>query len=104
LTAKPNFQSFKIFHEDFAAVHMKKVKIVLNRPTYVGLSILDISKLLMYDFHYNHMKANFGQNIKLLFTDTDSLCCEVQTEDVYADMASHTDLYDTSDYPSNHPL
>ena len=104
LTAKPNFQSFKIFHEDLAAVHMKKVNIVLNRPTYVGLSILDISKLLMYDFHYNYMKAKYGQNAKLLFNDTDSLCYEIQTEDVYADMASQIDLYDMSDYPSNHPL
>jgi hypothetical protein len=104
LAAKPNFQAFKIFHEDLAAVHMKKVKIVLNRPTYVGFCILDMSKLLMYDFHYNHMKAAYGQGAKLLFTDTDSLCYEVQTHDIYADMGKNIDLYDTSDYPTHHPL
>ena len=104
LTAKPTFQAFKIFHEDLAAMHMKKVKIVLNRPTYVGFCILDISKLLMYDFHYNHMKVNYGEGVKLLFTDTDSLCYEIHTNDIYSDMATHIEFYDTSDYPSNHPL
>jgi hypothetical protein len=104
LTAKPNFQAFKIFHEDLAAIQMKKVKIVINRPTYVGFCILDISKILMYDFHYNHMKTTYGPGAKLLFTDTDSLCYEVKTSDIYSDMKAHFDLYDTSDYPNTHPL
>jgi len=104
LVAKPNYSRFKIFNEDLVAVHMQKVKLLLNKPHYVGFSVLDISKLLMYDFHYKHMKVIYGPNAKLLFTDTDSLCYEVTTPDVYADMQMHIDLYDTSDYPESHPL
>jgi hypothetical protein len=104
LTAKPTFKAFKIYHNDLAAVNLKLAKIVLNRPTYVGFSILDISKLLMYDFHYNHIRSEYGPKAKLLFTDTDSLCYEVSTDNIYADMAKHINFYDTSEYPVYHPL
>ena len=58
----------------------------------------------MYDFHYNHVKATYNHEAKLLFTDTDSLCYEIKTNNIYADIASHIDFYDTSDYPPTHPL
>ena len=83
---------------------MHKSRLVLNRPVYVGMSILDLSKSLMYDFYYNEMKTQYGDRCQLLYTDTDSLLLEIQTEDVYKDMAKHTDLYDMSDYPKDHPL
>ena len=73
LTAKPNFKSFKIFTEDLTAVHMAKQDILLNKPTYVGMAILDISKTFMYEFHYNHIKSTYGNRAALLMTDTDRL-------------------------------
>ena len=104
LIASPAFARQKIFDNDLAAVHMHKSRLVLNRPVYVGMSILDLSKHLMYDFYYNNLKAQYGDCCNLLYTDTDSLLLEIQTDDVYQDMAAHKDLYDTSDYPQDHPL
>ena len=77
---------------------------VFNRPVYMGMSILDISKHLMYDFYYNQLKVGYGECCKLLYTDTDSLLLAMQTEDVYKDLAKHPDLYDTSDLLKDHPL
>ena len=78
-TAKPTFVSCKIFHENLVAVHMKKKILKLDKPSYVGMCILDLSKVLMYDFHYNFIKAKYGDLAKLLFTDTDSLCYHIIT-------------------------
>ena len=72
MTSKPSFHAFKIVNEDYVAVHMLKQKLYLNRPIYVGFSILDLSKTFMYDFRYNYMKTKYGPNAQLLFTDTDS--------------------------------
>ena len=68
------------------------------------MSILDLSKTLMYDFYYGQLKNQYGDRCQLLYTDTDSLLLEIQTEDVYRDMAKCAELYDTSDYPREHPL
>ena len=102
LVAKPNFKSFKIFSEDLVGVHLGKTEIKLIKPTYVGFSILDLSKTFMYDFYYNKMVKRYGSSVKLLMTDTDSFIIHVQTPDVYRDMAEDIDAYDTSDYPQNH--
>jgi len=104
LTGKPTFHAFRIFNEDLVAVHMLKQRLYLNRPIYVGFTILDLSKILMYDFHYNYMKTKYGQNAQLLFTNTDSLCYSIYTEDVYQDMIKDKHLFDTSEYDSEHPL
>ena len=82
---------------------MVKVSINLSKPIYAGFSILDLSKILMYDFYYNVMKKKFG-NVQLLFTDTDLLCVGIDTEDIYSDMGKFSDYFDTSDYPTDHPL
>ena len=87
-----------------AAIQIHKSRLVLNRPVFVGISILDLSKHLMYDFYYNQLLGQYGDRCQLLYTDTDSLLLEVQTKDVFRDMASHAELYDTSDYPPEHPL
>ena len=104
LSAKPNFIHCNIFSGDLVAIHMKKTRLVFNKPVYLGMCILDLSKTLMYDFHYNYIKSKYGYKAKLLFTDTDSLMYEIQTEDFYKDISSDVKLrFDTSDYPPNHP-
>ena len=104
LAAKPTFESVTRFNDDLVAVHLKKVQLYLNRPIYVGFTILDLSKTIMYDFHYNHVKTKYGSQAKLLMTDTDSLCYEIQTRDLYKDMLEDACKFDTSNYPIDHPL
>ncbi len=104
LIASPAFARSNIFDDDLAAIQVHKSRLVLNRPVYVGMCVLDLSKHLMYDFYYNQMKAQYGERCQLLYTDTDSLLLEIQTEDVYKDMAQQAHQYDTSDYPKDHPL
>ena len=84
LAARPTYISHKIFHENLVAVHSKQTKLLLNKPSYVGMSILELSKTLMYDFHYNYIKKKYPE-AQLLFTDTDSLCYHIRTEDIYSD-------------------
>jgi len=99
---KPNYKGHKIFSNDLVAVNMNKTEIFYNKPVIVGFSILELSKLHMYNFHYNVMKKKYNENIKLLFTDTDSLCYQIKTEDLYKDMKEMEDLFDFSEYPKNH--
>ena len=104
LVAKPNYQSRKIFNENLVSVHMKKTSLTMNKPVYLGMSILDLSKNVMFDFHYKYIKLKYGNKAKLLFTDTDSFLYEIQTEDFYKDISGDVkDRFDTSDYPKNHP-
>ena len=88
----------------FHAVHLKKSELFLNKPSYVGFAILDMSKILMYDFHYNYIRKLYGHNATLLFTDTDSLCYIVETNDIYKDIEKNLDIFDTSNYSSSHFL
>ena len=104
VVAKPNFNSMKIFNENLAAINKKKVSLVLNKPIYCGVTILDNSKQLMYDFHYKYIKSKYGENAKLLFTDTDSLCYEIKTDDIYQDIYNDKPLFDLSDYPKDSPF
>ena len=105
LVAKPNLRSPpKIFSENLVSVHMRKTSLLMNKPVYLGMCILDLSKIIMYDFHYNYIKSKYADKAKLLFTDTDSLMYEIETEDFYKDIAGDVkDKFDTSDYPENHP-
>ena len=104
LTSKPTYVSSKIFNENLVAVHKIKETLTLNRPAYVGMCILDLSKTLMYDFHYNYIKRNYGYKAKLLFTDTDSLTYEIEAKDVYKDFFKDKDKFDNSDYPEYSPF
>ena len=81
--SKPTYVSSKIFNENLVAVHKIKETLTLNRPAYVGMCILGLSKTLMYDFHYNYIKDKYGDKARLLFTDTDSLTYEIEAEDEY---------------------
>ena len=84
---------------------MGESKVTLNKPIYLGQAILDLSKTLMYDFHHGYVKPKYGDRAKLLFTDTDSLCYRIQTEDFYEDIAEDVPKwFDTSNYPKGHPI
>ena len=104
LTSKPTYVSSKIFNENPVAVHKIKETLTLNRPAYVGMCILDLSKTLMYDFHYKYIKEKYGEKAKLLFTDTDSLTYEIEAKDVYKDFFKDKDKFDNSDYPEYSPF
>ena len=83
---------------------MKKTNIKFNKPVYLGMCILDLSKTLMYEFQYDYIKDKYGDKAKLLFTDTDSLAYEIETESFYKDINPDVERwFDTSDIPSNHP-
>ena len=84
---------------------MKKIKIKMNKPVYIGLSILEISKTLMYKFWYNYMKPKYQKNVKLCYTDTDSFTINIKTNDFYEDIAYDVEKrFDTSNYECNRPL
>ena len=104
LAAKPNYKDRKIFNENLISVHMKKTSLTMIKPVYLGMCILDLSKSLMFDFHYNYIIPKYGNKAKLLFTDTDSFLYEIETEDFYKDITGDVrDRFDTSDYKENHP-
>ena len=104
LVSDPSYDCFKLFSNDMAGIHMHKKQLVLNKPVYTGLMILENSKILMYDFYYNYLKVRYREKCELIYTDTDSLLLDIQTEDVYKDMKEHLWLYDTSNYPKDHLL
>lgn len=101
LISMPNFKKYTIFNEDLVAIHMDKTNVILDKPIAIGMSILEISKVWMYDFYYNHLRAQYGDNIKMLYTDTDSFVLEVDTDDFYADVIHNLNMYDTSDFPED---
>ena len=94
LAAQPSFKQFQIFHENLVAVERAKFDLTLNLPIHVWFAILDLSKTLMYDFHYNYIKRRYPDSM-LLFTDRDSLTYEIQMDNVYEDF-SHEHLHNFS--------
>ena len=95
-TSRPTYVTHKLLDEGYAAIHEIKPVLVLNKPIYVGFTVLDLSKWMMYDFHYNFIKKSF--NTELLLTDTDSLTYEIKSENVYEDFFKWKDLFDFSNY------
>ena len=90
--------SHKIFDNDLVAIRKNKVTLTLNKPPYIGMCILELSKVLMYEFQYDYIKNKYGNNSRLLFTDTDSLMYEIKTEDVYEDFSNDKEIFDLSNY------
>ena len=93
-TSRPTYATHKLFDKDYAAIHEIKPVLMLNKPIYVGFTVLKLSKWMTYDFHYNFIKKNFKN--ELLFTDTDSLTSEIKSENVYEDFFKWKDLFDFS--------
>lgn len=102
---KPTYKRHEIFSRDFVGVEKRLGSVLLDRPIYAGVAILDLSKVEMYKFHYQRMLPQYGSSrLRLLMTDTDSLVYHILTDDVYADMLRNRDDFDTSNYPADSPL
>ena len=102
---KPNFKSGTLLGDDLMGCQMGKIKVVMNKPVYLGQAILDLSKIIMYEFHYDYMLPKYGDKIKLCYMDTDSYVYDIKTEDFYKDIAKDVEVrFDTSAYSNNRPL
>ena len=105
LVSEPNYHKTKWFSENLLAIEMKKTNVKINKPVYLGLSISEISKTLMYEFWYDYMKPKYGDNIKLCYVDTDSFIMHIKTEDFYRDIANDVEKrFHTSNYECDRPL
>ena len=105
LVSEPNYHTINYISKDLSIIEMNKTKIKMNKPIYLGLSILEISKLLMYEFWYDYMKPKYGNNVKLCYMDTDSFIMNIKTEDFYKDVSNDVEKrFDTSNYEVNRPL
>ena len=101
---KPNFKSGVLFGENLMGCEMGKIKVIMKKPVYLSQAVLDLSKIIMYEFHYNYMKPKYGDNLQLCYMDTDSLVYRIKTEDFYADIADDVEeRFDTSGYCDNRP-
>ena len=96
LVAEPNYHAIKWFSENLLAIEMKKTKVKINKPIYLRLTILEISKILMYEFWYDYIKPKYSDNVKLCYMDTDSFIIHIKTEDFYKDIADDVEkIFDT---------
>lgn len=95
---KPNFKNVTVFSENLVAVQMSPLKVFYNKPIYIGFSVLEIAKTVIYDFYYNYIKQKYGENVNLLYTDTDSLIMEIRTENVFEDIKENLNYFDTSNF------
>ena len=103
-TLKPTFLNFQIIHDSLVSVNFTQSSFFWNKPTPVGAAILDLSKIVLYKFHYDEIKPKFGDSLKVVCKDTDSLLYRIETDDLYSDKESLKYLLDLSDYPQNNKL
>ena len=102
LASQPNHHSCKKFSDNLMAIEMKKTILKMNKPLYLGASILDISKTLMYKFWYDYFKPKYGDRAKLCYTDTDSFIIYIKTEDFFEDISNDVEKwFDTSNFDKN---
>ena len=99
LVSQPNYHTCKRFSENLIAIELRKTKVYMNKPIYIGQAVLDISKTLMYKFFYDYLKPKYGDKVKLCYMDTESFIFYVQTNDFYKDISNDViEWFDTSDY------
>ena len=105
LLSEPTYHTINYISEDLSIIEMNKTKVKINKPIHLGLSILDISKILMYEFWCDYMKPKYSDNMKLCYMDTDSFVMNIKTNDFYKDIANDVESkFDTSNYKCNRPL
>ena len=105
LVSEPIYYTIKLISENLSIIEMKKVKVKMNKPIYLGLSILEIRKIIMYEFWYDYVKKKYGDMVKLCYMDTDSLIMNIKTKDFYKDIAQDVEeRFDTSNYDVDRPL
>ena len=105
LVSEPNYHTMNYISEDLSIIEIKRTKVKMNKPIYLGLSILEISKILMYEIWHDYMKPKYGNNVKLCYMDTDSFIMNIKTEDFYKDIANDVEKrFDTSNYEVDKPL
>ena len=97
-TPKPSCMSHKMFDNNLDAIRTRKIALTIIKPAYIGTSILDLSKVLIYEFNCDYIKIKYDNNAIVLFTDTDSLIYEIKTEDVYEDFSSNKEMLDLCIY------
>ena len=103
--SEPNYQTMKLITENLSIIEMKKVKVKMNKPIHLGLSILEISKIIIYEFWYDYMKSKYRDMIKLCYTDTNSLVMTIKTKNFYKDIAQDVqERFDTSNYSVDRSL
>ena len=103
LVSEPNYHPHKNFSEHLMAIEMKKTRVKMTKPLYLGMSILDISKTLMYEFWYDYINPKYGERAKLCYTDTDSFIIYIKTEDFFEDISNDVEKwFDTSNYDKNY--
>ena len=105
LVSEPNYHTINLISEDLSIIEMKKTKVKMNKPIYLGLSILEISKILMYKFWYDYMKPKYNDHVRLYYMDTDSFIMNIKTSDFYKDISDDVEYkFDTSNYEVKRPL
>ena len=105
LVSEPHYHTMNYISEDLSIIEMKKMKVKMNKPINLELSILDISKILMYELWCDYMKPKYNDNVKLCYMDTDSFVMNIKTEDFYQDITNNVEKrFDTSNYEVNRPL
>ena len=105
LVSEPNYHTINLISKDLSIIEMKKTKVKMNKPIYLGLSILEISKILMYEFWYDYMKPKYNDNVRLCYMDTDSFIKNIKTNEFYKDISDDVNnRFDTSDYEVKRPL
>ena len=104
LVSEPNYHTTKFFIEQLLAIEMKNTEILMNKPVYLGLLIVELSKILMYEFWYDYLKPEYGKKANLCYMDTDSLIVYIKIEDIYKDIAEDSETrFDTSNYELEKP-
>ena len=105
LVSEPNYHTMKLIEENLSIIETKKVKVKMNKPIYLGLCILEISKIIMYEFWYDYVKNKYRNKARLCYTDTDSFVINIKTNDFYKDISQDVnERFDTSNYTFDRPL